>query len=258
MDRYAAAAGARPMRASQHGPLLALAVRVGPRIAPILSEGMQSEDREMRYYATLAASEIRAVEMIPILVMRVFDADHAIRASAIDAMIAYPVRELDYPLDQVRRAIHGDAARARAAAAALGTLRDVRAIPDLIDGTDRDGVTAEECHRALVAITKQDFGTKSKKWKAWYEKNRLRTRIEWMLDGLAHDNDGVRLSASEELKRLTGEYFGYHYDLPKREREEARQKWLKWWDEQGRRRFVRDGREVDERERPTGVVNTPK
>ena len=39
-----------------------------------------------------------------------------------------------------------------------------------------------------------------------------------MLDGLAHSDDEVRLSASEELKRLTGEYFGYHYDLPKRER----------------------------------------
>ena len=52
-----------------------------------------------------------------------------------------------------------------------------------------------------------------------------------MLDGLAHADEEVRLSASEELKRVTGEYFGYHYDLPKREREEARLKWLKWWEE---------------------------
>ena len=60
-----------------------------------------------------------------------------------------------------------------------------------------------------------------------------------MLDGLAHRSDEVRMSASEELKRVTGEYFGYHYDLPRRERDEAHEKWLSWWESVGRRRFVR-------------------
>ena len=51
----------------------------------------------------------------------------------------------------------------------------------------------------------------------------------------------MRLSASEELKRVTGEYFGYHYDLPRREREDARQRWLAWWQETGRRKFLSGG-----------------
>ena len=59
-----------------------------------------------------------------------------------------------------------------------------------------------------------------------------------MLEGLAHKAPEVRLSASEELKRLTSEYFGYHFDLPKREREEARRKWIAWWEQVGRKRFA--------------------
>ena len=35
--------------------------------------------------------------------------------------------------------------------------------------------------------------------------------------------------------RLTSESFGYHFDLPKREREEARQRWVDWWQRTGRR-----------------------
>lgn len=250
VDRYATAG--RPARASQHGPLLALLTRLGPRGAPILNEHMSSADREIRYYATLACVEVRSPLLVPGLVARLFDADYGVRAASLDALQHYPFGEIDASLDVVRRALHADVAKARAAAHALGTLRDVRAIPDLIDATDRDHTTAEEARRALVELTKQDFGTKAKKWRAWWEKNQGRPRVEWMLDGLAHSQDDVRLSASEELKRLTGEYFGYHYDLPKREREEARQRWLKWWDDVGRRRFLREGRE--ERNRPTAVL----
>jgi hypothetical protein len=256
IDRYAA--GARRLRASQHGPLLALAVRVGARMAPIFAELMSGEDREARFYATLACIEIRSSSLIPALVGRLFDPDYGIRAAALEALMGYPPRDLDGGLDDVRKAIHGDAARARAAAHALGELRDLKAIPDLIDATERDHTTAEEARRALLVITKQDFGTKAKKWRAWWEKNNTRPRMEWMLDGLAHAEDEVRLSASEELKQLTGEYFGYHYDLSKREREEARLKWLKWWEETGRRRFVREGAGGENREnaRPTAVLPT--
>jgi hypothetical protein len=37
------------------------------------------------------------------------------------------------------------------------------------------------------------------------------------------------MTAAAELRKKTGQYFGYHYDLPKREREEARERWLTWW-----------------------------
>jgi hypothetical protein len=252
IDRYAT--GGRQMRASQHGPLLALTVRIGARMVPMLVEKMGSDDRELRYYATLCLGEVRSPIAVPGLVARLFDQDYGVRGAALEALLGYPAYDVDAALEPVRKALGGDAARARAAAFALGELRDLKAIPDLIDCCDRDHTTAEEAHRALVAVCKQDFGTKAKKWRAWWEKNRHRSRIEWMLEGLGHSEEHVRRSASEELKRLTGEYFGYHYDLPKREREEARQKWLKWWEETGRRRFLREGR--DEHGRQTAMLPT--
>jgi HEAT repeat protein len=255
IDRYEASG--RAARASQYGPLLALLVRLGSRAAPLLNEHMSSADREIRFYATLACREVRSPLLVPGLVARLFDPDYGVRAAALDALLGYPFTDVESSLDVVRRALHADAAKSRAAAHALGELRDVRAIPDLIDATDRDHTTAEEARRALVKLTKQDFHTKAKKWRAWWEKNKQRPRIEWMLDGLASSEDEVRLSASEELKRLTGEYFGYHYDLPRREREEARLRWLKWWEDTGRRRFLGEGRE--ERNRPTALLpNVPR
>jgi hypothetical protein len=44
-----------------------------------------------------------------------------------------------------------------------------------------------------------------------------------------HRNPELRLLASNELYEISGEYFGYHYDLPERDREEARQRWIAWW-----------------------------
>jgi hypothetical protein len=239
IDRYATSG--RALRAAQHGPLLALCIRLGVRVIPMLVDKLSSADREVRYYATLCLAEVRAPIAVPGLVGRLFDPDYGVRGAALEALLGYPPRDVDSALQPVRLALRSDALRARAAAHALGELRDVKSLLDLIDATERDSATATEAHRALVLITKQDFGTKAKKWRKWFEDNRGRSRIEWMLDGLAHSEPLVRLSAADELKRLTGEYFGYHHDAPKREREEARGRWLKWWEEIGRKRFVREG-----------------
>ena len=67
-----------------------------------------------------------------------------------------------------------------------------------------------------MAITKQDFGTKPRRWEAWWEKHQDDDRVEWLFEGLAH-KDAARSAraAEEELRALTGEYFGYHFDLPR-------------------------------------------
>ncbi|MSP16055.1 MAG: hypothetical protein EXR73_05485 [Myxococcales bacterium] len=236
IDRHDPAA--RTLSAAQHGPLLAFVVRLGPTALPLLVDRLACDDRDARYYATLAAGEILAPAVISSLVARLFDSDYGVRRAAINALAGFPIRVVAPALEPVRLALGADSAQARAAARALAELHDEAAIPDLIDALTADSALAEEAQRALVAICKQDFGLKPKKWAAWWEKHREQPRLEWLLDGLAHSDDHVRLSASEELKRVTGEYFGYHYDLPRREREEARQRWVAWWQTTGRRRFL--------------------
>jgi hypothetical protein len=84
-------------------------------------------------------------------------------------------------------------------------------------------------HAALVALTCEDAGMKAKRWLDWWAKMGSLSRVEWLLEALAHRNPELRLQASSELYEISGEYFGYHYDLPERDREEARQRWIAWW-----------------------------
>ena len=97
----------------------------------------------------------------------------------------------------------------------------------------RDGEKARE---QLVRITHQDFGTKTRRWEAWWEKHQDDDRAEWLFEGLAHKEPHIRAAAESALRKLTGEYVGYHFDLPRREREDARARWQAWWSQSGRAR----------------------
>jgi hypothetical protein len=123
------------------------------------------------------------------------------------------------------------------AAGALGELRDAAAVLDLIEALGGPASLAQTAARALVEITAQDFGQSRKKWEAWWQAKRGSDRIEWLLEGLSHKSPEIRFASSEELRVITGEYFGYHFDLPKREREEARERWQAWWYQSGHARL---------------------
>jgi hypothetical protein len=111
---------------------------------------------------------------------------------------------------------------------------DKAAIPDLIERLELvDNPVAALA--ALIAITKQDLGPKPKRWAAWWERHRDDDRVDWLFEGLSHKTTEIRAASEQELRVLTGEYFGYHFDLPRREREAARARWQSWWNETGGR-----------------------
>ena len=227
-------------------------MRLGSPVADVLVEKMGDPQRDNRFYATVCAAELRPRNAIYALVERLFDADYGVRACASEALAGYPLRDLDLAMVRCRHALHSDdAERVLAASTAIADLGDVHAIPDLIDTAGRDGKRAEHARRALMALTKQDFGTSERKWRKWWEDNKKRHRIEWLIDGLAHKETSLRQSAIEDLRKLTGEYHGYYHDQPKRDREAAHLRWQRWWVDTGKRRFVRDD---DERNRPTAVL----
>lgn len=222
--------------ASQLGPLLGLMVALGKSCVPLLIELLSSQDHNRRGCAALVCREVRHPQLVYPLFARVFDAEPAVRDVAIAALDAYPRPEIGEALEQLRNALYGEPTRVRAAAYAIARLNDVQAIPGLIAATERDSATAEVARRVLVRMTGQDFATKNKKWLAWWQQNRTRQQVTWLIDGLVHDDEPVRRVAIEGLTRLTGESFGYRPDLPKRERAEARARWLAWWDDVGRHR----------------------
>jgi hypothetical protein len=139
--------------------------------------------------------------------------------------------------DKLRTELEGPVERGVVAAGALGELRDGKAVPALIKALAGAPALARTAERALVEIAQQDFGGAAKKWLAWWEAHKGAERVEWLLEGLSHKSPEIRFSSSEELRLITGEYFGYHFDLPKREREEARERWQSWWYQSGRARL---------------------
>jgi hypothetical protein len=217
---------------SEHGPLLAVLSRLGRLALPPLLHRLSDPSLEVRYYATLAVGELKLPEVAPALGARLYDADSGVRRAAIDSLARFSdSRELRVLTEQLRAELLGpDPVRQRCAAEALGALRDVASIPRLIELVKHpDPTLVSVARRALVEITKQDFGTSRWRWRGWWERHRDQPRIEWMLEGLGHAEAEVRLSASEELRGMTNEYFGYAFDLPKREREDARKRWVDWF-----------------------------
>ncbi len=254
VDRYQVSG--RALRAAQYGGLLDLAVRLGPPTTDLLVEKMGDPHRDVRFYATVCIAELRPRSAVYALVERLFDLDYGVRGVAMEALAGYPLRDLDAAMARARHALHSeDPERVAAAAAAVAELADVAALPDLIDVVGRDSRRAEHARRALIALTKQDLGTSERKWRKWFDEHRKAHRIEWLIAGLVHKETPIRQSAADDLRKLTGEHFGYHHDLPRRDRDLSQQRWQQWWRETGRRRFTRDG---DERERPTATLPSLK
>jgi hypothetical protein len=250
VDRYRVSG--RALRPAQYGPLLDLTVRLGPPVTELLLDKLADPSRDVRFYAAVCAAELRPRSAVYALVERVFDADYGVRACAIEALVGYPLRDLDGALARARHALHSDdPERVLAAAGALAALGDVQAIPDLLEVLGPGGRRAEHARRALTSLTRQDFGTSERKWRRWWEEHKQRHRIEWLIDGLTHKEAGLRHSAAEDLRTLTGENFGFRVDLSRKEREAVQARWRQWWQEAGRGRFTGDG---DERLRPTAVL----
>ncbi len=223
--------GATPPLAD-HGPLLALIARFGDEALPALEKRLRDPDAEVRLYVTLALGELGRERYIGLVGTRLFDRDAAVRKVAVEVLL----RQADGPdkksvIESLRGELPGpDAERQHMAADALGYLGDAASVARLIELVKHEHETIRAAaHRALVAITKQDYGTSRWRWRGWWDKHKNEDRTEWLFEGLAHSNDEVRASAAEELRRRFSENFGYHWDAPKRDREDSRKRWLEWY-----------------------------
>jgi hypothetical protein len=231
-EAAAPAPRAAPVKPAPAEPLGALVVATAPASdtfpgravfhtpAPLPTLESLSEDKEAELCATAD------------------DADSEGRLAALRTLRGRFDRPLVRKLaDKLQEDLWGPSERAVLAADGLGELRNARAVPALIEVLGGPASVAQTAARALVEITKQDFGQNRKKWQAWWDAHRNADRIAWLMEGLSHKSPEIRFSAAEELRLITGEYFGYHFDLPKKEREEARERWQAWWYQSGHARL---------------------
>ncbi|HEX2676963.1 MAG TPA: hypothetical protein VHM19_09995, partial [Polyangiales bacterium] len=210
---------------------------------PYIAELLCESDPDVRFYATLLASDRAQPPLIGVLADRLFDSDPQIRLVVKDVLPQYrsmPGFSEVLQMLRERSQNHGVSIQDRLAALdALAALRDEGSVPLLIRlNEDSDKQISLPAHRALSAITGQDFGASTRKWQSWHEANLRRHRVEWLIESLMHVDQPVRASAGIELQKLTQVYYGYVAAAPKRERERTQKRYQDWWEHEGRKRFA--------------------
>jgi hypothetical protein len=219
-----------------HGPLIRLTIQLGEAMVPYLLELMDHQSPNVRFYAAFVFQALRDDRCIHALGERAFDADADVRAIATRVLETYNRSPSYVPaLGQVRQGLADpNITRQVQAVRALGTLRDIQAVPHLIELlASRDRYVQEAALEALCSITGQQLGLKPQRWRKWYAEHGTRHRVEWIMSALSHRDVMVRRWAAEELRRITGQDIDFPAAADQALRDAALRRWLDWWE--GRR-----------------------
>jgi len=224
-------------------PVARTLVAFGQRSVPYVVPLLDHADADVRYYATLVASEFVHPGLVEPVGRLLYDPDPGVRSNAYRALSVLFACDAEFTeLIERLRATARDGRKLQpqiTAIEALGRLRDVDSFAFLVSLLDSPEIEViRAAHASLVRLSCQDFGTSKKKWSSWFDKHDSMHRVEWLIDALMHGDERLRRRASHELKHLTQEYFGYHPGHAKREREAAQRKYRRWWEQVGRRMFA--------------------
>ncbi len=239
VDRFAQPAGTHPFE--RHSGVLHAFARFGPLAVLRLPALCRHLSPEIRYYAVYAFTALRSPRSLELVVDRVHDSDASVREIALFTLESYRDSALyEGAIERLRAGLlEGTGRQRKTSIEAVARLRVAEAIPDLAALLD-DATLAlhEAAYRALVEVTRADLGHEAWKWLRWWDKNRARPRMEWLLDGLLNEQRPVRAGAFQELRRATHQNYGYLVDAPPMERRAAWERWMKWWREHGRAQFT--------------------
>ena len=219
------------------GPLPgALAALGRPASRPLVAV-LTDADALRRRIAVALLTRLGDPTSFAALADRAFDPDPRVAAAAVEGLAQHRrAAEMRPVAEKLRRALlSGIADRPVRAARALGALRDVDAIPLLIQVLEAsDPAAAEAAAEALAAVTLQRLGADARRWLAWWKENRGRGRAEWIFTGLTSPDRGVRAAAAAELRAAAPAPVEYSEDLPPDARERAARAWAGWWARSGK------------------------
>ncbi|MDI1483258.1 hypothetical protein [Polyangium sp. y55x31] len=241
LDPRVLSRGAELPLASRSGPLLGLIVAMGRPAVPFLAVRSTAGDPDVRFWATHLLGELMYPESAEAISKRLFDdaapVRRVARRAAASLVAAGPTTEAPIlpSLERLARTTTERVGRRLFAIEALGEIAAAKSVPALI-ATLGETTTelVEAAHRALVLVTRHDFGRDARKWNAFWTTDGTRSRVEWLIDALLSDSATLRRAAAEELAPLVGRDLGYYDDLPEDEREAAQVRYVLWWEQEGR------------------------
>ncbi len=227
----------QPPRGRSISGLCRTLVAFGDPAVPYVAELIRSDEPESRYYATLVAAELPHPLLVEPLAEALFDDDQGVSRSALYALERLQEQEGVADLKQSLRAMAAatdtDQRSRLLAIRALAVLRDEECIDVLIAAIGERSVLGEAAWRVLRMLTAQDFADREEDWRRWFEENRERSRTEWLIDSLDHDNAEIRAIASRDLVRTSRQSYNYRVDMPADARREIRERYRMWWVSQG-------------------------
>ncbi len=224
--------------ASKCSVLLSALIGIGrPALSPVCARS-SSSDAEARFWAVHTLSEIPYIEAANAIVPRLFDDDAGVRRIARRAAgklielgsISAPIVQ---GLGTITRNIDEPVRRRVFAIEAIGEIQARILIPPLISAlSDPIDDVSEAARRALIGITRQDFGVDAGSWTEWWSISGQCDRIEWLIDAFSHGSPILRRAAADDLLELTGEYVGFHEEMNPEELERAAGVYRAWWEKQ--------------------------
>lgn len=224
-------------------PIARTFVAFGRRSVPYLIPLLDQEDPDIRFYATVLASEFVHPELVQPVGRRLFDTDAGVRSGAYRALSVLYACDVEFMqlVERLRASARDDRELEPRVTSieALGRLRDADSFEFFVSLLQSsEPKVSRAAYASLVRLSCQDFGTSKKKWTSWFRKHGDRHRVEWLIDGLMHSDERLRRRSSDELKHLTREYFGYEPGQSKKQRQAAQRKYRVWWQRVGFRMFV--------------------
>ena len=228
-------------RVADCGPILRLIASQRRTALPFVLAHVEAPDAESRFWATYLLTELVYPDAIDAAVARAFDDDAKVRRAARAAVHALAEAHPNPVVERLGEFTLAQTVDLRVRAIeALAETKEPTAVQVLLPLLEENQAeVAAATQKALVNLTRQDHGLDVDKWTKWWDENKGRHRIEWLIDALGHEQRKMRGAAGEELKWITKESFGYYDDLPRRERERSQKKFREWWETIGRVRFSR-------------------
>ena len=222
------------------GPILHALLRLGPSVQSSVLPLTEAPTTEVRFFATYLLSQWGSRATVVALGRRVQDEDPAVRRIALRGIAEiHRLEEFPAVLHQLRGDLEDSDPRViREAIEGVSAAGDSKSLEKLIDLLDHPEVS-EMAAAGLSQLTKQNFSPKSGGWMTWWEENGDRHRIEWLIDGLGHENPNIQYTSGVELEELSGMDLGFQSDLPGEERAKIVQQYRMWWQESGSLDFGR-------------------
>lgn len=217
-----------------HGPLLRACIELGEAMVPHILELFDHRRYLVRFYAAFVFQDLRDIRCVRPLGELAFDSDASVRLIAMRVLETYSHSdEFQKAVGRIRKSLNSvDRPRRIQAIDALGTLRDIRAIPQLIDLLEASDTEVQDTALgALCSITAQQLGYRASRWRTWYAGHSDQHRIDWLIEGLRHRDPAVRRWVADELARISNQEIGFPAEGDRRDRELAIKSWSAWWAE---------------------------